>query len=124
MGRGRSSAGRSLAKWVGIERSAIPALRKDGAVVRIEEWPGLDAARRLRQWPHVVRLANAAAVPPFVGLVLLGSFVRGEADDLSDIDFIVFASEDHFPQVWEQRHTLHPDDACCWDYPRRPTGVR
>jgi hypothetical protein len=69
-----------------------------------------------------VRLANAGAVPPFVGLVLLGSFVRGEADDLSDIDFIVFASEDHFPQAWEQRHTLHPDDACCWDYPRPPDG--
>jgi hypothetical protein len=37
----------------------------------------------------VVELAEAAASPPFLGVVLLGSFARGEADDLSDVDFTV-----------------------------------
>jgi predicted nucleotidyltransferase len=45
--------------------------------------------KRLRQWPRVLELAEAAATPPFVGVVLLGSFAHGEADDLSDVDFIV-----------------------------------
>jgi hypothetical protein len=52
--------------------------------------------------------------------VLLGSFARGESDDLSDVDFIVFAAEGGFEAAWERRHDLHPGDAWCWDYPRPP----
>lgn len=25
-----------------------------------------------------------------------------------------------FAEAWEQRHSLHPSDAACWDYPRPP----
>jgi hypothetical protein len=52
--------------------------------------------------------------------VLLGSFARGEADELSDVDFAVFTAEGEFEAAWEQRHRLHPPDALCWDYPRPP----
>jgi hypothetical protein len=86
----------------------------------INEWPGLSAAEHLRQWPHVMELARAAAAPPFLGVVLLGSFARGEADDLSDVDFTVFVAEGAFEEAWERRHTLHRADAACWDYPRPP----
>lgn len=86
----------------------------------INDWPGRTAAERLRQWPRLVQLAGAAATPPFLGLVLLGSFARGAADDLSDVDFTVFAAEGEFATAWEQRHRLHPADAACWDYPRPP----
>jgi hypothetical protein len=67
-----------------------------------------------------VELAEAAGSPPFVGVVLLGSFARGEADDFSDVDFIVFAAEGRFEEAWEQRHRLHRAVAASWDYPRPP----
>jgi hypothetical protein len=86
----------------------------------MEDWPGRSAAERLRQWPRLVELADAASAPPFLGVVLLGSLARGEADDLSDVDFTVFAPEGEFEHAWEQRHALHPHDAWCWDYPRPP----
>jgi hypothetical protein len=75
---------------------------------------------RLRQWPSVVQLANAAEGWPFLGVVLVGSFARGDADALSDVDFVVFAAEDGFEAAWEARHRLHHPDAACWDYPRPP----
>ena len=74
----------------------------------------------LRQWPHIRQLAGAAVKPPFIGAVLLGSFARGEADDLSDVDFVVFAAEGSFSEAWERRHSLHGDVVCCWDYARPP----
>jgi len=86
----------------------------------MNDWPGRRAAERLRQWPHIVGLAEAASTLPFAGVALLGSFARGEADDLSDVDFVVFAGEGAFPDAWEDRHRLHRDDAACWDYPRPP----
>jgi Nucleotidyltransferase domain len=89
-------------------------------VARINNWPGRSAGERLRQWPRILELAEAAATPPFLGVVLLGSFARGEADDLSDVDFTVFAAEGTLEAAWQQRHRLHPPDASCWDYPRPP----
>lgn len=73
----------------------------------------------MRQWPRILELAEAA-VPPFLGVVLLGSFARGEADEISDVDFTVFVADGDFEEAWEQRHRLHPNDAACWDYPRPP----
>jgi hypothetical protein len=67
-----------------------------------------------------MELAEAATHTPFLGVVLLGSFARGEADGVSDVDFTVFAPEGAFDVAWEQRHRLHPLDASCWDYPRPP----
>jgi hypothetical protein len=78
---------------------------------------------KLRQWPHIGELAEAAVVPPFLGAVLLGSFARDAADDLSDVDFVVFAAEGSFAEAWERRHSLHRDDVYCWDY-ERPPGDR
>ncbi len=95
--------------------------RDDGRVVAaINDWPGGKAAARLRQWPRVLELADAAASAPFVGLTLLGSLARGEGDDVSDVDFIVFAADEAFASAWDERHRLHPRDAVCWDYPRPP----
>lgn len=96
-------------------------MREDPSlVVHINDWPGRIAGERLRQWPRILSLAEAAASPPFLGVVLLGSFARGAADDLSDVDFTVFAAEGEFGAAWEHRHRLHPPDASCWDYPRPP----
>jgi hypothetical protein len=89
-------------------------------VGQFNDWPGRHAAQRLRQWPHILHLCEAAARSPFLGVVLLGSFARGDADYLSDVDFIVLAGEGAFADAWEQRHRLHADDAACWDYSRPP----
>lgn len=86
----------------------------------IADWAGRLTAEHLRQWPHILRLGEAASKPPFLGVVLLGSFARGEADDLSDVDFTVFAQEGAFEAAWDERHRLHASDAACWDYPRPP----
>lgn len=95
-------------------------MREFAFVLQLNGWPGWTAAERLRQWPRVLQLAERVAQPPFQGLVLLGSFARGEADQLSDVDFIVFVAEGRFTEGWERRHTLHPEDAACWDYERLP----
>lgn len=96
------------------------AASEDFAVSAMADWAGAQAARGSRQWPHIQHLADASAVHPFLGVVLLGSFARGEADDLSDVDFTVFAEEGSFDEAWRQRHRLHPPHAACWDYPRSP----
>ena len=82
-------------------------------MAQINDWPGRSAAERLRQWPRIQELAHAGIKAPFVGVVLLGSFARGEADDLSDVDFIVFAADGDFEKAWARRHFLHPTDAWC-----------
>ncbi len=86
----------------------------------MNDWPGRTAAEKLRQWPRLLELSDAVVGPPFLGLVLVGSFARGAADDVSDVDFIVFAAEGRFQEAWDLRHALHPADAACWDYPRPP----
>jgi Nucleotidyltransferase domain len=95
-------------------------VRESAFVGRINDWPGRSGVENLRQWPRVLQLAEAAAETPFLGLVLLGSFARGDADQLSDVDFIVFVHEGRFAEAWERRHSLHPEDAACWDYERPP----
>jgi predicted nucleotidyltransferase len=40
-----------------------------------------------------LKLAEVGAKRPFLGVVLLGSFARDGADDLSDVDFVFFAAE-------------------------------
>jgi len=61
---------------------------------------------------------RVAAAPELAGLLLLGSFARGEADSLSDVDFIVVVDPGNFDEAWKNRHYLHPDGSACWDYPR------
>lgn len=53
---------------------------REESMAGINEWPRRDAAERLRQWPRIMGLAGAVSSPPFLGVVLLGSFARGEAE--------------------------------------------
>jgi hypothetical protein len=85
----------------------------------MNEWQGRAAASRLRQWPQIVDLAHRVDDSALLsGLFLLGSFARGAADPVSDVDFIVVIENGHFDDAWKRRHDLHPDGVTCWDYPR------
>lgn len=88
----------------------------------LNEWPGLEAAAWTRQWPRILDLAErVAAAPQLAGLLLLGSFARGDADSLSDVDFVVVIEPGRFDEAWEKRHDLHSEAAACWDYPQPDT---
>ena len=61
---------------------------------------------------------SVSSSPLLAGLLLLGSFARGNADWLSDVDFIVVVENGSFDEAWDRRHDLHGDGVICWDYPR------
>jgi hypothetical protein len=61
---------------------------------------------------------RVVGAPELAGLLLLGSFARGESDSLSDVDFVVVVEPGGFDDAWARRHRLHPDGVTCWDYPR------
>ena len=85
----------------------------------VNEWLGRDAASQLRQWPRIDDLAESVSGSPLLaGLLLLGSFARGDADWLSDVDFIVVVESGGFEEAWARRDDLHGDGVICWDYPR------
>ena len=56
----------------------------------MEDWPGREAASRLRLWPVLDDLiAKLSANPAYDAALLLGSLARGEGDDYSDIDLML-----------------------------------
>jgi len=85
----------------------------------IREWPHRAEAQRRRQWPALVHVAQRVAESPALdGLLLIGSFVSGAADDLSDVDLIVVVAEGRFAEAWRQRASLQtPDVLVAWDWP-------
>lgn len=55
-------------------------------------------------------------MPEFDGLMLLGSFARGSADEVSDVDFVAVAENGRFAEAWERRHELEtPGALVSWD---------
>jgi predicted nucleotidyltransferase len=85
----------------------------------IRDWSHRAEAERLRQWPALVHVADRVAESPALdGLLLIGSFVSGGADDLSDVDLIVVVAEGRFEEAWQERVSLQtPDVLVAWDWP-------
>ena len=70
----------------------------------------------MRQWPALEATAERAAnVDALEGLILLGSFASGTADELSDVDVIAVAAPERFAEAWEARHRLSQDALVAWD---------
>ncbi|MCP9488170.1 MAG: hypothetical protein MSC30_20205 [Gaiellaceae bacterium MAG52_C11] len=60
---------------------------------------------------------RVAGMPEFDGLMLLGSFARGSADEVSDVDFVAVAGEGRFAEAWERRKDLEtPGALFSWDF--------
>jgi predicted nucleotidyltransferase len=85
----------------------------------IRDWSHRAEAERLRQWPVLVHVAERIAESPALdGMLLIGSFVSGRADELSDVDLIVVVAEGRFAEAWQQREMLQtPDVLVAWDWP-------
>jgi hypothetical protein len=79
-------------------------------------------ARKARQWPTLDRLRrHVQTSPTLTGMILVGSFARGEVDPLSDLDLLLVAPEDGFEAAWARRADLHGGTALvAWD--RRDPG--
>jgi predicted nucleotidyltransferase len=88
----------------------------------IRDWPHRAEAEQLRQWPAVMHVADRVTQSAALdGLLLIGSFARGRADDLSDVDLIVVVAEGRFAEAWQQRANLQTLDVLvAWDWP--PNG--
>jgi nucleotidyltransferase-like protein len=80
-------------------------------------WEHEAVARRSRQWPALERLrAHVEVSPALAGMILVGSFARGEVDPLSDLDVVLVAPDGGFAAAWAAREELHADAALvCWD---------
>jgi len=106
------------------------ALERHSVVVQsameagLRTWANRTAAEQLRQWPTVVDLAErVAATAALEGLLLIGSFAAGRADDLSDLDTIAVVAEGRFAEAWRERGKLHPAGVLVeWDH-HAPPGM-
>jgi hypothetical protein len=80
-------------------------------------WGHEAAARRSRQWQALERLrAHVEVSPALAGMILVGSFARGEVDPLSDLDVVLVVPDAGFDAAWAAREELHADSALvCWD---------
>ncbi|HJQ51815.1 MAG TPA: hypothetical protein VJ838_14970 [Gaiellaceae bacterium] len=71
------------------------------------DWPKRSEAERLRQWPLIMHAAEkAAGMAELDGLLLLGSFAAGRADQISDVDLVAVVAEGRFSEAWQRRRDL------------------
>jgi hypothetical protein len=89
----------------------------------VRDWPTRPEAQRLRQWPIIAHVSErVASIPEFDGLILVGSFAAGTADEISDVDFIAVAADGKFAEAWERRADLQTEGALfVWDVVVDPT---
>jgi predicted nucleotidyltransferase len=84
--------------------------------VRTNDWPGRERAESLRQWPVIEGLATRAAeIDAVDGVILLGSFARGDPDELSDVDALLVVAPGRFQDVWAERGRLSDGALIAWD---------
>ena len=78
----------------------------------------------MRQWSTLEATAERAAnVDALDGLILLGSFASGTADELSDVDVLAVAATGRFAEAWDARQRLSADALVAWDLrPRAGTA--
>ena len=71
-----------------------------------------------RQEGVLDRLAQYVEQSADIGaMVVLGSFAKGTADALSDLDLFFITHQDRFQEAWERRRDLHVTGAIVhWDH--------
>jgi hypothetical protein len=83
----------------------------------VPDWPKRAEAQRLRQWPIIAHVSErVASMQEFDGLILVGSFAGGTADEMSDVDLISVVADGRFRAAWERREELETEGALfAWD---------
>lgn len=82
----------------------------------MDEWPGRVKAQSLRQWPTLeATLRRAADVDAIDGVIILGSFASGVADEFSDLDLVAVTVPGRFDQAWAARDHLAEDVLVSWE---------
>jgi predicted nucleotidyltransferase len=83
----------------------------------VRNWQGRDLAESLRQWPTLLWIAERVqAHAQLDGLIAIGSFAKGSADDASDLDLIAVVAADAFERVWSEREECEtPGAVFGWD---------
>ncbi len=81
------------------------------------DWPKRSEAERLRQWPLIVHaVETAATMEELDGLLLLGSFAAGRADQISDVDLVAVVADGLFDAAWARRREFEtPGTLVEWD---------
>jgi len=71
----------------------------------------------LRQWPLIAHAAKTAAdIEELDGLLLLGSFSSGRADQISDVDLVAVVADGQFQAAWARRREFEtPGTLFQWD---------
>jgi hypothetical protein len=76
-------------------------------VTGLLDWPTRTQAERLRQWPLIVHAAEKVSeIPELDGLLLLGSFAAGRADEISDVDLVAVVADGRFEGAWVRRREI------------------
>ncbi len=84
-------------------------------------WPGRRKAEALRQWAVLqATISRAAEVGAIEGLIALGSFAKGDPDELSDLDLVAVAAPGRFQDAWATRHQLAGDVLVTWESRANP----
>jgi len=69
-----------------------------------------------RQWPAIESVARCAdSMKRVDGIVLVGSFAAGSADELSDVDIWVVAAPGQLAVAWRNRHELAQEAFATWE---------
>ena len=88
------------------------------------DWPTRPEAERLRQWPLIVYATEkVSSIPDLDGLLLLGSFAAGRADQISEVDLVAVVAEGRFDEAWARRRELETAGTLYeWDVRIEPDG--
>jgi Nucleotidyltransferase domain len=89
----------------------------------LNDWPGHEKARASRQWPTLEQtVRRASEIDVLDGVIAIGSFARGDPDELSDIDLLAVVAAGAFETAWAQRQRLPVDPLATWEprYVPRP----
>jgi hypothetical protein len=83
----------------------------------VRDWTTRSQAEGLRQWPLIVHAAETAAnIEELDGLLLLGSFSSGRADQISDVDLVAVVADGQFQAAWARRREFEtPGTLFQWD---------
>lgn len=83
----------------------------------MRDWPTRSLVEGLRQWPLIAHAAKTAAdIEELDGLLLLGSFSSGRADQISDVDLVAVVADGQFQAAWARRREFEtPGTLFQWD---------